>query len=82
MILIPKINCRHFDSFGKCNKKPRSLFGLFKASCCEASISGRVKCDIAERYPRPITPPHPMKKQRIPLYTDENGKDHYERYKS
>jgi hypothetical protein len=78
MILIPKINCYNSDKFGGCSKKPRSFFGLFKASCCEASIDGGTKCDVADRRPRPTTPPPPMKKRRIPLYTDENGKDQYE----
>ena len=60
MITVPKINCKHHDKFGGCSKKPRSLFGLFKASCCESSIDGYVKCDVADRYRRPNAPPSPI----------------------
>lgn len=62
---IPNINCKHFDKFGGCSKKPRSFFGIFKASCCEVSYDGWEKCDIADRHQRPkhMPPPPPPRKK-------------------
>lgn len=65
MMKIPNINCKHYDRWGKCNKKPRFLFGLFKDSCCEAHITNSKKCDIVERYPKPkALPPPPIPRRK------------------
>lgn len=62
----PNINCHYYDSFGFCNKRPRTFFGLFKAECVEAKTDQQnFKCVLAKRFPRPILPsPMPKPKKR------------------
>ena len=64
---IPKVNCKHWNKYGKCNKKPRVFFGLFKQNCIESLsvYDTRVRCDIAERIPRPEPPPRPQSSYAI-----------------
>lgn len=54
---VPNINCYYYNSFGLCNKRPRTFFGLFKAKCIEAGINQQnSKCALAKRFPKPILP--------------------------
>lgn len=50
---IPNINCKQYDRYGSCNKKPK-LFWIFKPDCCDVRVSGL--CDIKEEYERPDAP--------------------------
>lgn len=61
MIRLPKINCKHYDPFGACNKKPKIL-GLFRQFCQE--VDGK-PCAIAERRPKPKAPPSPPKPPKV-----------------
>lgn len=65
-MMMPKINCKHFDKRGGCTKKPKVFFNLFRAACCEAGIDGHSRCDIKDKFPRPEhMPPPPPQKKRI-----------------
>ena len=59
-----KINCKCFDNYGFCNKKPRVFFKLFPPRCSE--LEDGTLCLIAERYPKPVrpSPPPPPKPVR------------------
>jgi len=50
---IYNINCRQYNTYGLCNKRPRR-FGWFRPECIELKLK---VCDEAERYPRPDVSP-------------------------
>ena len=59
-MIIFNINCKQYDKYGFCNKKPRKLF-IFKQECVEITEFGKY-CEIAERYTsNPPTSRPPMK---------------------
>jgi hypothetical protein len=45
------VNCKHCNN-GKCNKKDKVFFNLFKQKCHEAKL-GIEFCFIADRHPTP-----------------------------
>jgi hypothetical protein len=46
-MIVPNINCKHYDGYGFCMKMKR-IWGWFRRECVEIDLN--TKCPIAERY--------------------------------